>query len=132
MLPGGDTVNPPKPATPTAEQEERKRLEAAVMHIRERLDKDAFASTARPGRVHRHAGGLRIDLLEKDDSSFFDTGSAALHGETEHILAVIAHELGTLDHQVVSKATPTAAGTRPPTATRTGSCRPTAPTPRGA
>jgi len=31
---------------------------------------------------------------------FFDSGSASLHGETEHILGVIAHELGSLDHQV--------------------------------
>src|ERR1041385_8729053 len=39
VLPGGDTVNPPKPEMPTAEQEERKRMEAAVLHIREGLDK---------------------------------------------------------------------------------------------
>ena len=100
VLPGGDTVNPPKPATPTAEQEERKRMEAAVMHIREGLDKDAFASLRDQVEFTITPEGLRIDLMDKDDSMFFDSGSASLHGETEHILGVIAHELGSLDHQV--------------------------------
>jgi chemotaxis protein MotB len=100
VLPGGDTVNPPKPATPTAEQEERKRMEAAVMHIREGLDNDAFKSLRDQVEFTITPEGLRIDLMDKDDSMFFDSGSASLHGETEHILGVIAHELGSLDHQV--------------------------------
>jgi chemotaxis protein MotB len=100
VLPGGDTVNPPKPETPTAEQEERKRMEAAVMHIREGLDKDAFASLRDQVEFTITPEGLRIDLMDREDSTFFDSGSASLHGETEHILGVIAHELGSLDHQV--------------------------------
>ena len=100
VLPGGDTVNPPKPETPTAEQDERKRMEAAVMHIREGLDKDAFASLRDQVEFTITPEGLRIDLMDKEDSTFFDSGSASLHGETEHILGVIAHELGSLDHQV--------------------------------
>jgi chemotaxis protein MotB len=100
VLPGGDTVNPPKPEMATAEQEERKRMEAAVLHIREGLDKDAFATLRDQVEFTITPEGLRIDLIDKDDSTFFDSGSAALHGETEHILGVIAHELGSLDHQV--------------------------------
>ena len=100
VLPGGDTVNPPKPETPTAEQEERKRMEAAVMHIREGLDKDSFAKLRDQVEFSITPEGLRIDLMDKDDSTFFDSGSAALRGETEHILGVIAQELGLLDHQV--------------------------------
>jgi chemotaxis protein MotB len=100
VLPGGDTVNPPKPAAPTAEEEERKRMEAAVLHIREGLDTDAFASLRDQVEFTITPEGLRIDLIDKDDSTFFDSGSASLHGETEHILGVIAHELGALDHHV--------------------------------
>jgi chemotaxis protein MotB len=100
VLPGGDTVNPPKPETPTAEQEEKKRLEATVAHIREGLDNNAFASLRDQVEFTITPEGLRIDLMDKEDSTFFDSGSAALHGETEHILGVIAHELGSLDHQV--------------------------------
>src|SRR5262245_65082088 len=100
VLPGGDTVNQPKPEAPAAEQEERKRMEEAVLHIREGLDKDNFASLRDKVEFSITPEGLRIDLMDKDDSMFFDSGSASLHGETEHILGVIAHELGSLDHQV--------------------------------
>jgi chemotaxis protein MotB len=100
VLPGGDTINQPKPETPPADQEERKRLEAAVLHIREGLDKEAFKSLRDQVEFKVTPEGLRIDLIEKDDSTFFDSGSATLHGETEHVLGVIAHELGALDHEV--------------------------------
>ena len=100
VLPGGDTVNPPKPEMPSAEAEERKRMEAAVLHIREGLDADAFKSLRDQVEFTITPEGLRIDLIDKEDSTFFDSGSAALHGETERLLGVIAHELGTLDHQV--------------------------------
>src|SRR5262245_66611718 len=44
VLPGGDTVSPPKPGAPAAEQEERKRMGAAGLHHREGLDKEAVCS----------------------------------------------------------------------------------------
>jgi chemotaxis protein MotB len=100
VLPGGDTINPAKPERAPAEQEERKRLEAAVLHIREGLDKEAFKTLRDQVEFTVTPEGLRIDLIEKDDSTFFDSGSATLRGETAHILGVIAHELGSLDHKV--------------------------------
>jgi chemotaxis protein MotB len=100
LLPGGDTINPAKPEKAPAEQEERKRLEAAVLHIREGLDKEAFKTLRDQVEFTVTPEGLRIDLIEKDDSTFFDSGSATLRGETEHVLGVIAHELGSLDHKV--------------------------------
>jgi len=100
VLPGGDTINAPKPEMAAKVQDERKRLEAAVLHIREGLDKDAFKSLRDQVEFTVTPEGLRIDLVDKDDSTFFDSGSASLHGETEHILGVIAHELGSLDHQI--------------------------------
>jgi chemotaxis protein MotB len=44
--------------------------------------------------------GLRIDLLDRDNSSFFQVGSAVLRAETERILGVIAHEIGSLNHVI--------------------------------
>ena len=41
--------------------------------------------------------GLRIDLIEKDDATFFDSGSATIRGETGHVFGVIAVELEKLD-----------------------------------
>jgi chemotaxis protein MotB len=45
--------------------------------------------------------GLRIELLEKDQSSFFDTGSAVLRGESVRILGLIGHELAQLTNDIV-------------------------------
>jgi len=45
--------------------------------------------------------GLRIELIEKSGSLFFDSGSAALKPETVHLLAAIAGELGSLDNHIV-------------------------------
>jgi chemotaxis protein MotB len=45
--------------------------------------------------------GLRIELIDQSGSSFFTSGSAALRGETEKILAIIASEVGKLPNQVV-------------------------------
>jgi chemotaxis protein MotB len=45
--------------------------------------------------------GLRIELLERSDSTFFDSGSAQLREETVHILQAIARELGRLPNEVV-------------------------------
>jgi chemotaxis protein MotB len=45
--------------------------------------------------------GLRIELLEAGEATFFDTGSAALKNETVTILGTIARELGRLQNNVV-------------------------------
>jgi len=45
--------------------------------------------------------GLRIELVERSGSSFFDSGSALLRGESEGMLVVIAAELGRLVNDVV-------------------------------
>ncbi len=44
--------------------------------------------------------GLRIELLEKENSNFFDIGSANLKPETQKILNLIAQELGRLPNKV--------------------------------
>ncbi len=44
--------------------------------------------------------GLRIELLEKENSHFFDIGSANLKPETRKILHLIAQELGRLPNRV--------------------------------
>ncbi len=81
---------------------EQKALESAVAHIRERLEQvPEFKTLARQIEFTVTPDGLRIDLLEGDRSSFFDSGSSVMRGETERILAVIARELGSLSETVV-------------------------------
>jgi len=45
--------------------------------------------------------GLRIELVDRSQSSFFDSGSSVLRPETERILSVIAKEVGQLANDVV-------------------------------
>ncbi|MCC7185993.1 MAG: OmpA family protein, partial [Acidobacteria bacterium] len=45
--------------------------------------------------------GLRIDLVDRSGSSFFDSGRSLLRGEAATILGVIAEEIGRLQNDVV-------------------------------
>jgi len=107
VLPGGDSINEPKPQAPaapteTSEEIERRQLEAAVVRIKEGLDQvPAFQQLRDQVEYTITPEGLRIDLIEREESTFFDSGSARMKAETERILAVIAQELSSLDHDVV-------------------------------
>ena len=45
--------------------------------------------------------GLRIELVDRSQSSFFDTGSSVLVGDSEKILTAIGNEVGKLANNVV-------------------------------
>src|SRR3954453_22022347 len=91
VLPGAETIQDPSQNLPITDAEsERKRLEAAVEHIKESLSAlPAFQELKDQIEFTVTTEGLRIDLIEKDESSFFASGSAVLRPETERILAVI-------------------------------------------
>jgi chemotaxis protein MotB len=44
--------------------------------------------------------GLRIELLETKDGSFFDTGSAVLNARGREILTMVAHQLSTVPNRI--------------------------------
>jgi chemotaxis protein MotB len=44
--------------------------------------------------------GLRIELLESKDGTFFETGSAVLNGNGRELLTLLAHELGSVPNRV--------------------------------
>ena len=99
--PGG---TPPLASPPTldAETAERQKLSAAATHIREQLvHSSQFAELREQVEMKVTPEGLRIELVERSGSSFFDNGSAVLRGESEQILSVIAGELQQLPNDVV-------------------------------
>lgn len=90
----------PSPIPPDARQERnlleevKKRIEemiAQLPEIQKLKDQVLLEITSE---------GLRIELLEREDSHFFDIGSANLKPETKKILNLIAQELGRLPNQV--------------------------------
>ena len=102
VLPGSDSIDVPKPQGPIDSAEaERARLEAVVESIREVMDANpAFQGLKDQVEFTVTPEGLRIDLIEKSESSFFDSGSASLRGESEKLLAAIAKELGPIHHDL--------------------------------
>ena len=106
ILTGGTGLNEEAPGeaskAETSAQSERKLLEDAVRHMQEQIDQvPAFKTLGKQVEFKVTPEGLRIDLVEQSDSSFFDAGSASLRGEAEHLLGVIAHEVGAVGQEVV-------------------------------
>jgi chemotaxis protein MotB len=60
-----------------------------------------FRKLGKQVEIQMTEDGLRIELLEAGEATFFDTGSAALKSETVAILGTIARELGHLQNNVV-------------------------------
>ena len=101
VLPGGTAADLKPESAPSTEKGDQAKLETAVTRIRERLEQvPAFKKLRDQIEFSISAEGLRIDLLEKDDSTFFDSGSPSLRGESERVFGVIAQELAELDHDV--------------------------------
>jgi len=109
MLPGGrpgvdpggaPTAIPPNDAA--ALQQEQQILKEAAEHIRRRLlQTDSLSQLRDQIEFTVTSEGLKIELVERTDSSFFDNGSAELRGEAVNILQIIAAELGKLDNEIV-------------------------------
>jgi chemotaxis protein MotB len=104
---GGDLhVDPqahsqPPPVDPLID-EEKALLERAAKRIRAMLEANpALKKLEKQVEIQITREGLRIELLEGDEPTFFASGSATLTPGTERVLALIAKELGTLKNPVV-------------------------------
>ena len=94
-----ESVQQPDAAALTVE---RQKMKDAAANIRDSLaDAPELAELRNQIQFQVTAEGLRIELLEGDGSSFFDSGSAALRGESVRILSIIGRELGTMTNDVV-------------------------------
>ncbi len=94
-----ETVQQPDAAALTVE---RQKMEEAAEHIRDSLaDTGGLEQLRDQIEFSVTEEGLRIELLEKDASSFFDSGSAALRGESVRILSIIGRELGQMTNDIV-------------------------------
>src|SRR5690606_7186629 len=90
----------PRP-DPAAMVREKQSLMAAAEQIRKQLESAPGIATLRDQIEFTFtAEGLRIELVERSGSSFFDSGSAVLRGESVRILAIIAGELNKLPNDI--------------------------------
>lgn len=81
--------------------QEKERLSEAADHIKAQLeDSQEFAALRDQIEMSISPEGLKIELIDKTGSSFFDSGSAVLRGESVRILSLIANEIGKLDNDL--------------------------------
>jgi len=97
--PAGEGKNKPQPTSADAE---RKRLEDAKKAIEKMItSKPEFKELGKNVDIKLVPEGLRIDLLERKQSMFFDSGSARVKPETVRLLSQIATELKTLPNKLM-------------------------------
>ena len=85
----------------TLEAEQRALIKAAG-HIHQGLTQlPGFAQLRNQVEFSVTTEGLRIELVDHNGSSFFDSGSSVLRGESEKILSIIAAEVASLVNDVV-------------------------------
>ena len=80
---------------------EQRALVTAAEHIKQHMMGLGSEALREQVEFSVTAEGLRIELVDESQSSFFDTGSSVLRGEAERILAVIAKEIGKLENDLV-------------------------------
>ncbi len=107
ILPGATTgISPQGPPAMkrqggAASAADRSELEQKAMMLKAMLDRrPEFQPIKNQVEIQMTQDGLRVELIEKSDSLFFDSGSAALKGDTVKLLQAIARELGSLHNQI--------------------------------
>lgn len=84
------------------EEEEKKKLEEIGKTIVNSIAKDPSLEQLRQQiTVEPVKEGLRIELLDKSQSFFFDIGTATLKPEAVKILTIIAKEIGKLPNNII-------------------------------
>ena len=97
---GESTVGAESPARTSAG--DREALSQAAVRLEDLLSRmPEFKELGEQIDIQVTDEGLRVELQEASESTFFDTGSAALKPATERILATIARELGKLENSVI-------------------------------
>jgi chemotaxis protein MotB len=110
MIPGGHQapLNPDAPPqlrvtrNEVTAEEGRQALEKTAKRVHTVLESmPEFKKLGKQIQMQVTPEGLRIELLEGAEATFFDSGSAKLKGDTERLLAAIAKELGQVPNDIV-------------------------------
>ncbi|MEO7274048.1 MAG: flagellar motor protein MotB [Vicinamibacterales bacterium] len=94
---------PPVPAPSKVEDDiDQASLERSAQRIRDMLSKlPDFDKIKGQIEIQATPDGMRIELIDSSEGTFFDSASAQLKPATEKILGVIGHELTSLHRPVV-------------------------------
>jgi chemotaxis protein MotB len=105
-LGNGDAPPQTKPAPVVAKSGDQAKVEAQFKAKAETILKELQKSPEFSGlkdsvQVHLTDEGLRIELMEKTSSLFFDSGSARLKSRTVRLLQLIAQQLASLNNPII-------------------------------
>jgi chemotaxis protein MotB len=101
-IPIGERVTEPLLKSASDSIKQQMAFENAGRQIRSKLEEGPeIKDLARQIDMHIVKDGLRIELLEKSESFFFDVGTTTLKPEAKEILTIIAQELGKLPNHIV-------------------------------
>jgi chemotaxis protein MotB len=114
---GGEGTNAPATEDNDNIEQLKDKVQRALMQAKD------FKALSKQIEMTITPEGLRIELLESKNGTFFDSGSANLSGNGQEILDMLAKQLA---------AVPNRLSIRRDRITATGSCRPTGPTRRAA
>ncbi|GAB4328279.1 MAG: flagellar motor protein MotB [Candidatus Zixiibacteriota bacterium] len=106
VLDGGASPNKPDKETDSSSESQRQRahttLEATGRNIMDALARiPGLSQIADRVEVQVTNEGLRIQLMESKDSTFFDLGSAKLSGDGMNVVTTIAQVLAPLDYKII-------------------------------
>lgn len=102
MMPSAGTPGVDANGTSTNLAAEQRALGEAAAHIKSDLLKSSTVAGLRDQIEFKlTAEGLRIELIDRAGSSFFDSGSSVPRGESVSVLQVIAEEIGKLENDVL-------------------------------
>jgi chemotaxis protein MotB len=104
LMKGGNNSLDGKPSVNKAlfEEAQRRALERAGDRIREEIAKQGgLNGLGKQVSIELTKEGLRIELLDSEETTFFESGSSSITSETERMLGLIAIELGRLEMPVI-------------------------------
>ena len=77
-------------------------MRQAAKHIEEEMARQGgLKGLGKQVEIQVTSEGLRIELLDSEQSMFFDSGSATIKPETERVLVLIGKELGRLARPII-------------------------------
>jgi len=102
ILPGSASLKSNGPSGAATGQAVKEAMQQASSRLKAELSKIAgMKGLEKQVEITLTNEGMRIELLDSDESMFFDSGSSKVNGDTEKLLVLIAKELSQLAKPVI-------------------------------
>ena len=102
ILPGASSLKSTGIDAASARQALKEQMQKAAKRLGDELAKaTSMKGLEKQIEITMTSEGMRIEFLDNENSTFFDSGSAKMKPETERLMGLVAVELGRLDRPIV-------------------------------